>query len=57
MHVHAICGDGEAKFWIEPQVELAKNHRLSRAQLKEIEDLIEVHLDELKSAWSRDFRR
>ena len=57
MHVHAICGDGEAKFWIEPQVELAKNHRLSRAQLKEIEDLIEVHLDELKSAWSRHFCR
>ena len=56
MHVHAICGDGEAKFWLEPQVELAKNHSLSRSQLREIEDLIEVHLDELKSAWSRHFR-
>lgn len=30
MHVHAICSDGEAKFWREPQIELAKNHRLSR---------------------------
>jgi hypothetical protein len=55
MHVHAICADGEAKFWLEPQIELAKNHRLSRTQLKEIEDLIEVHLDEIKSAWSRHF--
>jgi hypothetical protein len=57
MHVHAICADGEAKFWLEPQIELAKNHRLSRTQLKEIEDLIEVHLDEIKSAWSRHFPR
>lgn len=57
MHVRAICSDGEAKFWLDPQVELAKNHRLSRAQLKEVEDLIEVHLDDIKSAWSRHFPR
>ena len=23
IHVHVICGDGEAKFWIEPIVSLA----------------------------------
>ena len=27
IHVHVISGDGEAKFWLEPEVELAKNHR------------------------------
>ncbi|MEK6675460.1 MAG: DUF4160 domain-containing protein [Planctomycetota bacterium] len=31
MHVHAICGDGEAKYWLKPDIELARNHRLSRA--------------------------
>ena len=55
MHVHAICNDGEAKYWLEPEIELAKNHRLSRAQLKEIEQLIEVHYDELKTAWKEHF--
>ena len=25
MHIHIYCNDGEAKFWLEPQVELANN--------------------------------
>ncbi|XOV90804.1 MAG: hypothetical protein ACFHX7_24490 [Pseudomonadota bacterium] len=29
MHVHAICGDGEVKIWLEPEFALAKNQRLS----------------------------
>lgn len=24
MHVHVSCPDGEAKFWLEPQLELAR---------------------------------
>src|SRR3972149_10310705 len=51
MHVHVYCGDGEAKFWLEPHIELANNFRLSRSQLKEVEQIIEVHHDELKLAW------
>ena len=41
MHVHVYCADGEAKFWLEPEIELARNFRLSRAQLQEAEKLIE----------------
>ncbi len=41
MHVHIYCADGEAKFWLEPEIELARNHRLSRKQLKKIERTIE----------------
>ena len=33
--------DGEAKFWLEPEIELAQNYRLSRLQLKQIEMIIE----------------
>ncbi len=53
MHVHATCSDGEVKYWLDPEIELAKNYGLSRAQLKEIESLIEVHYDEFKSAWEK----
>lgn len=53
MHVHVTSSDGEAKYWLEPDIELAKNHNLSRAQLKEIENIIEVHYDEFKSAWEK----
>lgn len=54
-HVHVISGDGEAKFWIEPHIELANNYGYSRQRLKEIEALIEDHRDELVSAWLRHF--
>ncbi len=55
MHVHVISGNGEAKFWLDPEIELAKNHHYSRKQLKQIESLIEVHYNELTSAWRQHF--
>jgi uncharacterized protein DUF4160 len=54
-HVHVYCGEGEAKFWLQPHIELAKNFRLSRSQIKEIEQIIEGHYDELKRAWKEHF--
>ena len=55
MHVHIVSEDGEAKFWLEPEIELARNYRYSRKQLKEIEILVEEHYDELVSAWQQHF--
>ena len=55
MHVHVHCADGEAKFWIDPQIELARNHGLSRSQLREAERIVEEHIDELSSAWLQHF--
>ncbi len=55
MHVHVSCGDGEAKFWVEPDIELARNAGLSRLQLKQIESIIEVRHDELCRAWNEYF--
>ena len=55
MHVHVVSGDGEAKFWLEPNLELAKNYRYSRNQLNVVEQLIEAHKDELTSAWQEYF--
>jgi hypothetical protein len=55
MHVHAHCGNGEAKFWLEPEIELAHNYRLSRMQLKEIESTIEDRYNALTTAWRKHF--
>jgi hypothetical protein len=57
MHVHVICADGEAKYWLKPDIELAKNHCLSRTQLREIEQIIEVHDNEIQTAWKKRFVR
>lgn len=54
-HVHVFSAEGEAKFWLEPDIELAKNYRYSRKQLKNIEKLIEEHYHEIINAWERHF--
>lgn len=55
MHVHVYCEDGEAKFWLEPEIELARNYRLSRLQLKQIEEIIEEHYDQFTTSWQIHF--
>ena len=57
MHVHAQSSDGEAKFWLEPGIELAVSHRLKPKDLGMIEDLIREHEDEIRTAWNKHFRR
>ena len=53
--MHVFSGDGEAKFWLEPELQLAKNHRYNQKQLQEIQSLIEEHYHELVSAWKKHF--
>jgi hypothetical protein len=54
-HVHVQHADGEAKFWIYPNVELAVNFGLKPRQVTEAQNLIEEHLDEIRSAWAKHF--
>ena len=56
-HVHINCADGEAKFWLEPEIRLVRNQGLFRIQLREIEQIIEEHQDELRAAWNTRFGR
>ena len=34
-HIHVDASDGEAKFWLEPEIELARNYGLSRLHVEE----------------------
>lgn len=55
MHVHVQAADGEAKFWLEPQIELALNHDLSQKQIKSALRLVEEREDEIREAWNTHF--
>lgn len=57
MHVHIVGHGGEAKYWLEPTLEVAKNHGFSSRQLKVVEAIIEEHEDEIRSAWKKFFNR
>ena len=56
-HVHVAAAEGEAKYWLEPEVALAHNFRLSGRQLREIEAIVRRRKDELEAAWDHHFGR
>jgi hypothetical protein len=47
--------NGEAKFWLQPEIRLAKNYHYSRKQLRDIAAIIEEHEVELIRAWQKHF--
>jgi hypothetical protein len=57
VHVHVQHADGEAKYWIEPEIELAINYGLKPHQLHEVRQLIMEHANEIRDAWARHFPR
>jgi hypothetical protein len=57
MHVHVHAPAGEAKFWLEPEIVLARNYGLSDHELTRIRRIIEAHENELCNAWRSFFGR
>lgn len=55
MHVHVNHAEGEAKFWLEPQIALAQNIGLSGKVLKQAQALIEEHEHDICDSWQRHF--
>ncbi|REJ74843.1 MAG: DUF4160 domain-containing protein [Acidobacteria bacterium] len=55
MHVHVTSADGEAKYWLEPEIEVARSHGLRSRQLRKIEELIREHEQEIRDAWNEHF--
>jgi hypothetical protein len=54
-HIHVYSGDGEAKFWIEPDVELARYYGYSQNQLREIQNIVEERRNVIRTAWREHF--
>ena len=52
IHVHV---DGEAKFWLTPQVSLANHNGLSATQLRQAHAVVNAHLKEIQDAWNHHF--
>lgn len=57
MHVHVYCDRGEAKFWLEPTIQLAQNSGMAARQIRVAKTLIEEHEDEIRLAWQTHFWR
>ena len=57
MHVHVHHAEGEAKFWLDPEIELAHNYGLSRRRIAAALALVRRHQDEIFGAWDDHFGR
>lgn len=57
MHVHAQGQNGEARFWLEPVIEVAQHTGLSRREINETQRLVQEHENDIRSAWHRHFPR
>ena len=57
MHVHVHHAEGEAKFWLEPRLELAENYGMSRQRLARARRLVEENEHAIRNAWKGHFAR
>ena len=57
MHVHVSHPDGEAKFWLEPELSASVVVGLSPRQVAEAEEIVRHHQEEIRDAWIRHFGR
>lgn len=54
-HIHVEGPGGEAKFWIEPKIELAMNWGLRPLSLSRSERVIRERQAEIRQAWDEHF--
>lgn len=56
-HVHVQHASGEAKFWLEPRLELAQNYGLTTNRVNMALRIIREHENEIRAAWEKHFGR
>lgn len=54
-HIHARSGRQRAKFWLEPDVELARNHGFAEHELNPIRRMVIQHREHFMEAWDDFF--
>lgn len=55
-HVHVSSSDGEAKIWLEPEIEVARVVNLSAQEVSKILKIIGDRQEEIYDFWNRHFK-
>ena len=55
VHIHAESGDGEAKFWLYPEVRVARSAGYTRRRLSELAGAGGRRREEIERAWNAHF--
>ncbi len=51
-HIHVVKAENEAKFWLEPKIELAENFGFTNKELKKITKMVDDYGDEFKRLYA-----
>ena len=51
MHIHVIHDGHEAKFWLEPEVEIAYKGDFSQHEINKIQTIVELYADHFKKQY------
>lgn len=51
VHIHIRNAESEAKFWLEPEIFLARNDGFNSKELREIFSIIESNQTQFKETW------
>ena len=54
-HIHIIKAENEAKFWLEPTIELAENYGFSSKEIKRITLIVEQYGNEFRQKYTEHF--
>ena len=55
-HVHARKGSASAKFWLMPEVRIARSDGFEPKVLRELAKVIEAHKELIERTWNEYFR-
>lgn len=54
-HIHVFKAGLEAKFWLTPEVQLARNDGYDAKTLRKLSNMVATHRDQLERAWNDYF--
>lgn len=57
MHIHVVKAEKEAKYWLEPEIELAENYGFTSKELKKITKIVMDYGNEFKKLYAEHIGR
>ena len=57
MHIHVVKADNDAKFWLEPVIELAENFGFNSKEIKKITKMVETYGNEFEEQFAAHIGR
>ena len=55
MHVHVKSGNGEAKFWLNPEIKCESNYGFNEKEIRKIKEIILERKKEISDKWVEYF--